>query len=59
MTRRDRKLLKKRSRGVLLALFWLPLVAWMGCAKADLSGRLESDRGDVERLRERLGQIDW
>jgi len=59
MSCKEQKLLRKRFRRLILVFLWMPLVAWSGCAQPDLSGRLESAPADVERLRERLGQIDW
>lgn len=52
-------LLQRQWRRLLIALLLLPLIAWTGCAQPDLAGRLESAPADVDRLRERLGQIDW
>ncbi|MFM7563050.1 MAG: hypothetical protein ACKO81_08460 [Planctomycetota bacterium] len=59
MFSKKQRLLPQQWRRLLIALVGLPLIAWSGCAQPDLSGRLESAPADVERLREKLGQIDW
>lgn len=59
MSCKKQKLQRKQSGRLILTFLWLPLVAWSGCAQPDLSGRLESEPAEVERLRERLGKIDW
>jgi hypothetical protein len=51
--------LRSQWQRLFIALVGLPLIVWTGCAQPDLSGRLESAPADVERLREKLGQIDW
>jgi hypothetical protein len=56
---KEQRLLPRQLRRLFIAVVGLYLLTWSGCAQPDRSGRLESAPADVDRLREKLGQIDW